>query len=503
MDIEINQIDHVHLKVTAEKWLLRELWEYFSFFVPGYKFMPAYKNKIWNGKIYLFNLKKQTLYVGLLKNLIKFCKERSYQIRLGASVKLPDKVEAEKLNKAIQRLNLPFEPRDYQVEGLKYALENKRGIILSPTGSGKSLIIYMILRMFNKKSLLIVPTTSLCFQMYDDFGDYSKNDTWNHEENCHKIYAGQDKFTGKQVTISTWQSIYKMPKEYFDQFDVVVGDETHLFKAKSLMTIMEKLKNCSIRIGTTGTIDEKESQAHPLTLTGLFGQIKRLVTTKKLIDRGQLSEFKVKMVVLNYSDKDKKETVKKKYQEEIDWIVTNKHRNRFILDLAKKLKGNTLILYNFVEKHGEPLFELFNKEAKDHQIHFVSGDVSGGDRENIRKWIEDSNNNIIVGSFGTLSTGVNFKNLHNIIFTSPSKSQIRILQSIGRGLRKTETKEKATLYDIVDDLGTDSRKNYSLEHGLERLQLYIQEGFKYSHKIIDFHKIQEAYVKRNLDNEGD
>lgn len=276
----------------------------------------------------------------------------------------------------------------------------------------------------------------------------------------------------------------------------------HLFKAKSLTTIMEKLKDCGIRIGTTGTIDERESQAHPLTLTGLFGQIKQLTSTKKLIDKGQLSEFNVKMVVLNYSDEEKKENVKRKYQEEVDWIVTNPYRNQFILDLAKNLKGNTLILYQFVEKHGEPLYELISKSANDHEVHFVSGDVKGEDRENIRKWIEKSNNNIIVGSFGTLSTGVNFKNLHNIIFTSPSKSQIRILQSIGRGLRKTETKDKATLYDIIDDLGTDSRKNYSLEHGLKRLQLYIEEGFKYSHKVIDFNKIQKTYVKRNLDSKS-
>lgn len=489
--LEIYQENHTFIKIRAERYILKELSEYFSFYVSGYKFTPAYKNKMWDGKIRLFNLRTNQLYAGLLKNLLKFCQQNEYSVRLAANVELREKIDVEKIHKAIATFKLPFEPRDYQFEAVKYALENKRGIILSPTGSGKSLIIYLIARLFNLKSLIIVPTTSLVSQLYGDFKDYSVNDeSWNVEEKCHQIYAGKDKFTEKKITISTWQSIHRMPKEYFDQFDAVFGDEVHLFKAKSLTSIMEKLDKCRIRIGTTGTIDERDSKAHPLTLTGLFGQIRKMITTKKLISKGQLSGFKIKIVALNHADEDKKN---RKYQEEIDWIVTNEHRNHFIVDMVKRLKGNTLVLYNFVEKHGIPLYELMKENAKDHEVHFVSGDVGAEDREKIRHAIEKSNNNIIVGSFGTLSTGVNFRNLHNIVFTSPSKSMIRVMQSIGRGLRKTETKTDATLYDIIDDLATGSRNNYALDHGLERLKMYIQEGFDYEHKTIDFAKIKKLY----------
>jgi superfamily II DNA or RNA helicase len=163
------------------------------------------------------------------------------------------------------------------------------------------------------------------------------------------------------------------------------------------------------------------------------------------------------------------------YQAEMDWLVRNDARNRFIKNLALSLKGNTLILFQYVDKHGKVLHDML----KGDNVHFVHGGVDGGEREEIRHIVEQSSSSIIVASYGTFSTGVNIRNLHNIIFASPSKSKIRILQSIGRGLRKAESKDIATLYDISDDLIWKSKKNFTIQHFAERVKNYNEEKFDY------------------------
>jgi len=496
--LEITQINDVYIQIHAERYIIKELWQHFSFLVPGYQFMPAFKNKMWDGNIHLFNAKDRTLYAGLLSKVIQFAKENDYNIMLGPSVRMPKKIDLEVLTEFIKTLSLPFEVRNYQLDAIHQGIQMQRSVLVSPTGSGKSLMIYILARWFDVKTLIVVPTTSLVSQLHGDFKDYSVNSTdWNHEEHIHKIYEGSKKPTEKKITISTWQAIFRQKEEFFADFGMVVIDEAHLTKAKSLSSILEKMKYCPIRFGTTGTIDERGSSAHPLVITGLLGSIYKVTKTKTLIKEGFLAGFKVDVIALNYSDSDKKANVRKTYQEEIDWVVRNPYRNMFILDLVTRLKGNTLVIYNYVEKHGIPLHELFKEKAKNHKTHFISGSVGADDREEIRRLIEKSDNNIIIGSYGTVSTGINYKNLHNIVFVSPSKSMIRVLQSIGRVLRKTETKLEATLYDIVDDLSTESRKNYLFEHGVERLKIYINDGFNYSHRSIDFQKIQELYEKKS------
>ena len=484
-DITVNKKDEAYARITCERHVAKELSEYFCFFVPGYQFVPAYRNKIWDGKIRLFNLQNSTFYLGLTHYLQLFCEEREYTIDFQDNIDVEDDYSVYHAKKFIESLNIyargePIEVRDYQLSAYVHSMQKRRAVLLSPTASGKSLIIYLIFRQLhqyqNLKGLVIVPTTSLVEQLYSDFADYNNEnmDPW-----LHRIYQGKEKDTDKPLTISTWQSLYKMPPEYFKQFDYVIGDEAHLFKAQSLTTILTSCVNAKYRIGLTGTLDG--TKTHKLVLEGLFGPVKKVITTKELIDAQQVSDFEIKCLVLKHNDEIAKELKSKTYQEEIQYLISNVERNKFIKNLAVSLGNNTLILYQMVEKHGEILYTMIKdtKKIGNRKVFFVHGGTDTADREDIRRIMEIENDAIVVASFGTFSTGINIRNLHNIIFASPSKSRVRNLQSIGRGLRQSEGKEIATLYDIADDLRVGKHMNFTLKHFVERVKIYNEEKFTY------------------------
>jgi superfamily II DNA or RNA helicase len=483
--------DYSMLYVDCEPGYAAELSEYFSFYVPGYKFMPAYKHKIWDGKIRLFNRITGELSAGLYVYLIKFAAERSYSVDTEGSsygFPVPAKPSLQDIPHLLADEALPFQPREYQYDAIETALTRTRAILLSPTGSGKSFIIYLLAKYWlqyitegigypkGSRILVIVPTTSLVEQMHQDFVDYGQN-----PEGMHRIYSGKDKNTDKAIIISTWQSIYKYPKKWFEQFGMVIGDECHGFKSKSLSSIMNKATEAKYRFGTTGTLDG--TQTHKLVLEGLFGPVYQVTKTKDLQDDGTLAPLDIKVLLLNYSKKVREEFGKKSYQDEIDFIIGNESRNRLVRNLAIDSNGNTLVLFLRVDAHGKPLYEMINKKVgSNRKVYFVSGEVDTADREAIRKIVEKQKDAIIVASLGTFSTGINIRNLHNIIFASPSKSQIKVLQSIGRGLRVSDDGRKTTLYDLTDDLHWKSRKNYTLGHGAQRVKIYEKEQFNY--KII-------------------
>ena len=480
--IRVRKLNHANLHIQCDSGTAQELNEFFSFYVPGYKYMPAFRNRMWDGKIRLFTVMSGELPAGLYEHLLQFAEQRDYLIEVVDSpygrVDNYNKIDVKELYNYIESLNMPYTIRDYQFDAVSTGIHRKRGVLLSPTGSGKSLIIYALTRWYlenyDKMVLVIVPTTSLVEQMYGDFKDYG----YDVENEVHKIYSGKDKNTQKRIVISTWQSIYKLPKQWFHHFGMVIGDECHGFKSKSLMSIMNKASEAEYRFGTTGTLDG--AQTHELVLQGLFGKIYRVTTTKTLQDNDTLAKLKIKRITLKYEEQVRKDFGKRTYQDEIAFIVENDYRNKFIRNLALDLTGNTLILYNYVEKHGKPLFDLIdNKVEENRKVFFVSGDVSATDREAIRGIVEKQKDAIVVASLGTFSTGINIKNLHNIIFASPSKSQIRVLQSIGRGLRKSDDGSATTLYDISDDISWQNRKNYSLLHSFERLKMYQKEQFEY------------------------
>ena len=486
--IKVTKKDDVHILVDTDESISQEICDYFTFEIPGAKFMPLYRKRLWDGKARLFNIYKKELYVGLLPYLKIFADTLEYDIEVDMP-NIGEEIDIERFTNELrlQANGKDIEIRDYQKEAVTQAITTGRTLLLSPTASGKSLIIYSLIRyhqLKGRKQLIIVPTTSLVEQMYGDFQDYSSKNGWKVSENCHRIYGGKVKTNEYPVTISTWQSIYKYPKIWFDQFDVFYGDEAHLFKAKSLTTLMAKCTKTPYRIGTTGTLDG--TKTHQLVLEGVFGQVHKVTTTKKLIDSKELADLKIILCALQYSDKQKRTVKGMTYQEEMDWLVTNPNRNSVIRDLTIAQEGNTLVLFQFVEKHGKILHELIsNAVKKNRKVFFVHGSVDTETREEVRAITEKENDAIIIASYGTFSTGINIRNLHNIVFASSGKSRIRNLQSIGRGLRKGDKKVACRLFDIGDDLKVGDYENYTLKHLKERVKIYNQEGFDYSLKKID------------------
>lgn len=470
--VYIEKLNEVHVRVHTEPGIMMEMSEYYTFEVPGAKFMPSYRNKMWDGRIRLLNSMSGVIYAGLTKNIQDFCKQRGYECELDENLIVNNDVPDDGGELLTQEFNTPYTIRDYQNDAVVHALRNDRGVYLSPTASGKSFIIYLISRFHienDRRVLIVVPTTSLVAQMTKDFIEYNRNQSLD----IHQIMSGAEKNVESPIVVSTWQSLFKLPKSYFEQFDVVIGDECHQFKAKSMTTLMEKMPNIQYRYGFTGTLSD--SLTNKLVLEGLFGEVYQVTRTKKLINEGTLSDFSIKALILKHKDEDRKTMVKTTYHEEIDWLVTNQKRNKFIRNLAWNLKGNTLVLFTFIEKHGDELLKLMGEGDKN--VHYVHGGIKVDEREYVREVVEGTDNNIIVASFGTFAQGINITNLQNIIFASPYKSKIRNLQSIGRVLRKSPNGEVATLYDIVDDLQWKSYTNFAAKHFMERMRIYKQEHF--------------------------
>ena len=467
--VRVEKLDEVFMRVHCDDGLARDLYDFFSFTVPGAKFMPSYKNRYWDGKVRLFSIKTNKIYIGLLPYVDEFCRERGFNFEGIQDVigeKNTEHLGVQTLEPWLHDLKLPFEPRDYQIDAFNTAIKYGRQLLLSPTASGKSLIIYLLARYYNKKTIIIVPTTSLVEQMAKDFIDYG------YDEDICKIYSGQPVFDAP-ITITTWQSFAKAPKDVMQSFDVVVGDEAHLFKAQTLKGILEKMKTTAIRIGTTGTLDG--SECHRLQLEGMFGPVKKVITSSQLMEEGTIAQISIQCVILRHT-KQKKMT----YQEEMDYLCSNEERNKFITNLVSSLKGNTLVLFQYVEKHGEVLYPMLDGRVKD--LHYVYGGTDTEDRETVRELVEKSNDSVILASYGTFSTGINIKRIDNVVFASPSKSKIRNLQSIGRGLRKTDGKDSMRLFDISDDLQCD---NFTLRHLKERINTYNEENFPYELKQFD------------------
>lgn len=473
--LEVIPTNHTYIRIRCSQGVAWELRDRFTFKVPNYQFNPLYKSRIWDGNIRLFDVRDHRIYRGLIPEIEKFCQERQYELE--ANCDLENEFSLKEAQEYIKDIQLPHIPRDYQTESFVHAIRNKRAVFVSPTASGKSLIIYLITRylnekVFKKNILIIVPTVGLVNQLANDFEEYG----YDSNEYVHKIFSGKDKNTSKPITISTWQSLQNMSKGFFKNFDAVIGDEAHHFKAKQLCFIMEACINADYRIGTTGTLDGHNT--NKLTLQGLFGSVKQVSTSKELMERGYIAELEIKCLSLKHDESNCKSLVKSDYKEEIDYLVNHKGRNNFIKNLSLSLKQNTLVLFNFID-HGKHLYDIINSETNNRAVFLIFGDTHVDVREEVRKIVEKEKNAIIIASFGTFSTGINIRNLFNIIFASPSKSRIRNLQSIGRSLRTTDKKTTATLFDISDDLRWKKYKNYTLKHFEERIKVYTEEKFKF------------------------
>lgn len=479
--IHVKKINEVHAAVTSsEMGLLHELADQFTFELPNARFTPSYKNKFWDGKVRLFSLKTKLFPMGLIPHMERWAAERDYELVKSGFPSADTPVLLQDIDGFIKKLNLPPEkqPRDYQIKSLLTFCNDKRAIVLSPTASGKSLAIYMMTMMalsLGHRVLITVPTINLVAQMRQDFLDYGCPDTF-----IYSITGGVSKESAARIIISTWQSCSKLNQQWFDKFGCVIGDEAHLYKADCLALMLSKMKNAEYRVGLTGTLDGKH--VHRLQLEANFGPVVRVATTQELQARGLLSSININFIRLSYTDEARKHarTKLKAFPDEVNWLIENKNRNELIVKIAKSISGNSLFLFNHRDSHAKLIYERLLAELGEDRVHYITGSVDGSDREIIRRKVLSSNNAIIVGTYGCISTGVNIPNLNNAVFCAPGgKSVIRVLQSIGRVLRKAEGKKAANLIDLVDDLSSGAYKNHCIKHAAARMTMYSEQGWSF------------------------
>lgn len=471
--VTVHPLDNVYCTVECSDATAKELNDYFTFQSPAAHFIRRQaRYKRWDGKIRLFKFRTRTLYVGLIPRLEEFCRDRDEKFASLINASESQWSDA-RIERAVQSIpGLKLAPRDYQHDSVCFLLQSERGIVQSPTGSGKSLAIYLVQALLNVKTLIVVPTVGLVTQLASDFQDYGFD-----INQLHTISAGKTKDASARLYISTWQSIFEQPPEYFNQFDCIVVDEVHHAKAKSLTHLLEQATRVRYRFGFTGTLDDTE--ANRLILEGLFGNVFTATTTKELQKRGELADLNVHIIQLKYSDAECKEQRKlNDFNEELGYIVQHPARLKLTVETVKKLQGNVLVLFQFIDLHGKPLYDALTKACPDKDIHYIAGEVEADNREAIRKYVEHAKgNNVIVASYGTFSTGINLRNLKHLVFASPSKSKIRVLQSLGRALRTHEDKTHASLWDIVDDLCIGKHTNFAFKHAQIRNAYYAAEHF--------------------------
>jgi superfamily II DNA or RNA helicase len=479
-EVHLRFVDESYIQVIAERSILFELSDSFTFFAENYKFSPKYKSRVWDGKIRLINNMNGVVYAGLASAIKKEAERRGYTVSFDNELYY-DNVSEKELLSFIDTLNIPtkFEQREYQTQSILKCIRSRRRTLVSPTSSGKSLMIYVISQWYrDHKCLIIVPTIGLVKQMANDFISYG------YKGKLHLSTDGLSKSDNidADIVITTWQSLdngkTKMHKDWYEQFGVVFGDEAHGAKAKTLISILTSLKNCKYRFGTTGTLDG--NTLNELTIQGLFGPKFKAVTTKELMEQGFVSQLQIKCIVLKYPELIAKSVVTQKnrtYADEVKFLVNYEQRNKFIKNLALSLEGNKLVFFR-MRDHGQILKDLITNESQ-HNVFYIDGTISSAEREDMRHAIEDENNAVLIASLGTTSTGVSINKLHHMIAASPSKSKIKVLQSIGRMLRMHDEKTHAILYDIVDDLSYKSKNNFTLDHFFDRIDMYDAEGFEY------------------------
>lgn len=504
--IEVIKANETYVKIYSDFSIESEIRDFFTFKVPGHQFSPKFKARIWDGTVSLYNIKTKTLPIGLYPRLEEYCidngidinfkkcdrfdsvVERFYQEEIDTKHFVDDLKPASKSG--------PIAARDYQITAIHKAITDKRVTLISPTSSGKSLIIYCAIRWIlsenpGSRVLLIVPNVSLVNQMMGDFREYSMENGWDVDEHCQRLFGGQSKDLVKDVLITTWQSFSKISKDkvngpkILSLYKGVIVDECQSAKGQELQGILEKCIHSEYRIGTTGTLDTRpDAKVNTLQIEGFLGPVYKVITTKELIDTNQVSQLDLKTLVLKYGEDECKLIKSADYQQEVKWLVQNSRRNKFLMTVALKTVGTTLLLVKHRDEHAKVLYEGL-KKISPRPVHYVSGTVSADERERIRQ-VANVEDCIIVATFQTMSTGVNIPNLRHVIFGCPSKSSITVLQSIGRGLRLHKDKEKMVLWDIIDDLRYKKAENYSYLHGLERLTIYRKEQFDITVKEIPF-----------------
>lgn len=483
MIVQAAYIDTLNLLIDADRDTLFEIQESLAFYAKGYQHMPLFKRKLWDGKVRIFTVSKRILPVGLLGWLRLLGESKGFEVRIAPSVYsaiVPFDDEFFLSNVApLSR----FEIMEHQVGALEAVLVSNTSLVLSPTSSGKSLILYLCCRYLYLKhgvrSLIIVPNTTLVEQMREDFIEYA-TDGWGPKE-IHGIYTGKERDVDAQVVVSTYQTATKLDPVWFQQFGAVFVDEAHGANSKSITFIIEACAKMRWRAGFTGTLNG--TYMHEMEMRARFGELVKLVSTIELMEMGIVAQLHIDAITLNYNDTVSEQSKSKNwdYDHEIGFLTTYEPRNAFLAQLATTSDDNVMILFQRRE-HGAILRAMIEKhiEGTGKVMYYVDGDVPIDDRKPIRAAMESRRGSILLASFGTSSVGLSIKNIHTVILGHPFKDRVRVLQTIGRGLRLCEGKTKVTVIDVGDWLSGKRKKgNVTHEHFLSRLETYQEEGFDY------------------------
>lgn len=485
IDLIIEKVNSSCVHLVCEDGLSHRFYNVFSAYAPGYRFNPRFKLHVWDGKVRCYNSITQILPIGLLNNLLIWCDQHKIEYSLqGFDKPLRDNIDKAELEKQMNSyITAGFQARDYQVNAVHAALTNRRGVLLSCTGSGKSLMIYTFLRYLldNKdvhRAILIVPSVSLVEQMFSDFRDYGWDDLEDHVE---MLYSGKKPTFKKEILISTWQSLEKEDPEFFEVYDACVVDECHQAKCNVVTRLLKLMHNAEYKIGTSGTLPTEISEQ--LQINSVIGNVLFELKSCELIARGYLTKLNIAAIFLKYPLSFIEENKERTYPEEVKMVEEYPNRNKvlnFIIDHTSPM-NNMLILVNH-RNHLKDVEDYLHKNYPEKKVSIITGDVKAKVREEIRVGIEDEDGTILLATYQTMSTGVNIPKLHAIMLFSNSKSRIKVLQSIGRGLRKHNSKNKVIIYDIVDDLSYKKRtgriaKNYCMQHFDERSSYYIEQEF--------------------------
>jgi superfamily II DNA or RNA helicase len=502
MRISIEKVNESFLKVYSDDYsLLKSINEYFSFFAENYKFMPNYKNEYWNGKIKLFDLTSCLLPLGLYSNLTKFLNDNGYKFEKNTNYN-KIQISNENIIDFIKNQNKKIKPRIYQLKGLLISLKENKCIIQLPTGSGKSYLIFLYIKYLlenyiqdDDKILLIVPQKSIVFQMRDEFINYDNE----FKDLIYTIIAGCKKYSPKPIHISTWQSVYKLESEHFENYKVVIVDECHHAKAKSIETILKKCINATFRLGVTATINNNN---YKIILRAHFGNIYELEKTKKLIDQKFLSPLSVYNFILKYPLETRLNIAALNHRDfngELKIALANKKRHETILKIISKIDKNCLVLFKRIA-YGKKLYENLKALLPEKTIYYIDGQIDVHIREEIRKNLENENGIILIATNLIFSQSVNIRNLHYIVITMFNKSKIAVMQTIGRGLRPHHDKEKLKVIDFIDDMQVNAKekkenetpeiplttcRNILLQHFYDRIKIYKEEKYDYKIKRIN------------------
>ncbi len=484
--ISAYKIDNVWMGIESDDdGTLLELHDYFSFLVPGYRYKKQFRDGYWDGRIKLFSPYEKKLYRGLLPYLKIFARQYGYNFEISPNLYVKEQLSPKEVSAFVDTLYInkdgkEIKPRFYQKIGLYHMINARRKVLVSPTASGKSLMIYMFSKWYfdNHKGKigLVVPTTNLVEQMTSDFEEYSQG---MFNQHVHKIYSGKQKNDpNKQIYITTWQSVYELPKNYFDQFGTIMIDECHGAQAASLKGLLEKCQ-AEYRIGLTGTMHEPE--AHKWTIEGLLGDTVDLVTLDELQKRKMVAQLKINCISFDYTNEDKKEVRGAEYHDEIKWLINHERRTNKIIKAVGSVKENSFVLFDKVA-YGKKLYEDIKEKYPNRRVYLVFGATKVLERETIRKALEFENGSIVVASYRVFSTGTSVNNLHHLFFAEPvGKSIFRVMQSIGRTLRLHKDKEYATLWDFFDQLTTSVTKlNHTMKHAVKRIKMYNKEKLPYT-----------------------